>query len=114
VIGGVTAIAAALAFFALVYPPGTLHWIDPNPWKIGGTLVSNFCEEFVRRGIVLACLAAVSGFWPAAVRSSAAWGFSHDQYPLLLQLLIVAVGTGCCAARVRCGRHGPPTRCSTS
>lgn len=93
-IGGAAAIAASLAVLAVAFPPGTIHWIEPNAWKISGNLVSNFCEELVYRGFVLACLAAVFGFWPAAVLSSAAWGFSHEQYPLTLQLLIVAVGTG--------------------
>ena len=70
----------------------TARWIDPVPWKIAGNVFSNFYEEFVYRGFMLAALAAAIGFWPAAIISSAMWGYTHSQYPLSLQALIMAVG----------------------
>jgi len=70
----------------------TVHWIDPVPWKIAGNIFSNFYEEFIFRGFMLTALAAAIGFWPAAIVSSAMWGFTHNQYPLSLQALIAAIG----------------------
>jgi len=91
VVGGITALIASVAFVFLLFP-GAVHWIDPVPWKIAGNVFSNFYEEFVYRGFMLAALAAAIGFWPAAIIASAMWAFTHDQYPLSLQALIMAVG----------------------
>jgi membrane protease YdiL (CAAX protease family) len=46
----------------------------------------------VYRGFMVAALGAAVGFWPAAIISSAMWGYTHNQYPLSLQALIMAVG----------------------
>lgn len=91
-VGGVVALVASLAFAYFLLPGGTVHWIDPVPWKIAGNIFSNFYEEFIFRGFMLTALAAAIGFWPAAIVSSAMWGFTHTQYPLSLQALIAAIG----------------------
>jgi membrane protease YdiL (CAAX protease family) len=92
VVGGIVALIATVLFVYLLFPPNTVHWIDPVPWKIAGNVFSNFYEEFVYRGFMLVALGAAIGFWPAAIISSAMWGYTHNQYPLSLQALIMAVG----------------------
>jgi len=69
-----------------------IRWIDPDPWSLAGNVFSNFYEEFIFRGFLLAALAAVIGFWPAAGVTSALWAATHTQYPLSLQLTIFATG----------------------
>lgn len=96
VVGGCVALVATVAFVALVFPSGTLHWIDPVPWKIAGNVFSNFYEEFVFRGFLLVALRTAIGFWPAAIVSSALWGYTHSQYPLSLQALIMITGIYFC------------------
>lgn len=91
-VGGIVALIASVAFVYVLFPPGTVHWIDPVPWKIAGNLFSNFYEEFVYRGFLLVALGAAIGFWPAAIIASALWAYTHGQYPLSLQALIMAVG----------------------
>jgi membrane protease YdiL (CAAX protease family) len=92
VVGGIVALVATVVFVYVLFPPGTVHWIDPVLWKIAGNVFSNFYEEFVYRGFMLVALGAAIGFWPAAIISSAMWGYTHSQYPLSLQALIMAVG----------------------
>jgi len=92
VVGGIVAVIATVVFVYVLFPPNTVHWIDPVPWKIAGNVFSNFYEEFVYRGFLLVALGAAIGFWPAAIISSAMWGYTHNQYPLSLQALIMAVG----------------------
>ena len=92
--GGLLALVATIATALAFFPPGTVHWIDPNPWKIAGNVFSNFYEEFIWRGFLLFELRELIGFWPAAVISSASWGLLHTQFPLAGQLLIVALGIG--------------------
>jgi membrane protease YdiL (CAAX protease family) len=69
-----------------------IHWIAPDPWSIAGNAFSNFYEEFVFRGFLLTAIAAVTGFAPAAVITSALWAATHTQYPLSLQITVFAVG----------------------
>jgi len=96
VAGGLIAIALTLAVVAAAFPAGLIHWIAPDPWKIGGNVFSNFFEEFIYRGFVLVALRRALGFWPAAVLSSAMWAFTHTQYPLILQACILLTGVGFC------------------
>ena len=92
VVGGIVALIATVVFVYVLFPPSTVHWIDPVPWKIAGNVFSNFYEEFVYRGFMLVALGAAIGFGPAAIITSAMWGYTHNQYPLSLQALIMAVG----------------------
>ena len=92
VVGGLVALIATVVFVYVLFPPNTVHWIDPVPWKIAGNVFSNFYEEFVYRGFMLIALGATIGFWPAAIITSAMWGYTHNQYPISLQALIMAVG----------------------
>jgi membrane protease YdiL (CAAX protease family) len=69
-----------------------IRWIDPDPWSIAGNVFSNFYEEFIFRGFLLAAFTAVIGFLPAAAVTSALWAATHTQYPLSLQVTIFAVG----------------------
>jgi membrane protease YdiL (CAAX protease family) len=80
-----------LAYFQITAPEA-IHYVPPKPWIIGGNLFSNFFEEFIFRGFLLAALTAVFGFWPAAILSSVAFGAVHTQYPMLLQLLVASAG----------------------
>jgi membrane protease YdiL (CAAX protease family) len=91
-IGGVVSLVGLFLFAWLAMPAGSVHWIPPQPWKIAGNVFSNFYEEFIYRGFLLAAFTRVTGFWPAAVISSVMWGALHTQYPLSLQLLVVAFG----------------------
>ncbi len=90
--GGLIAIIAVLPLAWLALPAGSVHWIPPNWSSIAGNVFSNFYEEFIFRGFLLVALRRAVGFWPAAIISSLLWGLSHTQYPLLLQLSIVATG----------------------
>lgn len=92
VAGGIVALIGTLLFVWFLFPSGTIHWIDPVPWKIAGNVFSNFYEEFTYRGFMLVALSAALGFWPAAIITSAMWGYTHSQYPLALQGLIMASG----------------------
>ena len=53
VVGGILALIATVVFVYVLFPPNTVHWIDPVPWKIAGNVFSNFYEEFVYRGFML-------------------------------------------------------------
>jgi membrane protease YdiL (CAAX protease family) len=96
VVGGILSLAVTLAVAWAIFPAGAIHWIDPVPWKIAGNLFSNFFEEFIFRGFILAALQPVAGFWVAALASSALWAVTHTQYPLAGQLLIFVIGVGYC------------------
>jgi membrane protease YdiL (CAAX protease family) len=90
-------LSAAVTFgFVILRMPGALHAPQIDPWLAGANIFSNFYEEFVFRGFLLAALTAVFGFWPAAIISSLAFGAVHAQYPLELQALIAACGVIWC------------------
>jgi membrane protease YdiL (CAAX protease family) len=93
-IGGVLALIVSVVTAFIFFPPGMVHWIAPDPWKITGNVFSNFYEEFVWRGFLLFGLRRLIGFWPAAFVSAASWAILHIQYPLAGQLLILVVGIG--------------------
>lgn len=95
-VGGIVALIGSLAFIHVLFPAGMIHWIDPVPWKIAGNVFSNFYEELIFRGFMLAALGAAIGFWPAAILTSAMWGCTHSQYPLSLQVLITVMGVYFC------------------
>jgi len=91
-IGAFGAIALVLVVLIATGQGSVIRWIGPDPWSIAGNVFSNFYEEFIFRGFLLAALAAVIGFLPAAVVTSALWAATHTQYPLSLQVTIFAVG----------------------
>ena len=91
-IGGVGAIVLVLGVLIATGQGSAIRWIDPDPWSIAGNVFSNFYEEFIFRGFLLAALAAMIGFLPAAVVTSALWAATHTQYPLSLQVTIFATG----------------------
>jgi membrane protease YdiL (CAAX protease family) len=94
-VGGAASVLASMAFLtALGF--GKLTWVGLDGWKIAGNVFSNFYEEFIYRGLLLAGLTVLVGFWPAAILSGLAFGFSHDQYPLALQLMIAGVSVSWC------------------
>jgi membrane protease YdiL (CAAX protease family) len=94
-LGGAVSVLVTLAFL-LAIGLGHLGWLGFDGWKIAGNVFSNFYEEFIYRGFLLAGLTVLFGFWPAAILSSLAFGFSHDQYPLALQMLVAGVGVFWC------------------
>ena len=94
-IGGAASILASLVFLYAA-GMGEPRWIGFDGWKIAGNVFSNFFEEFIYRGFLLAGLTILVGFWPAALLTSLAFGFSHDQYPLALQLFIAATSLFWC------------------
>ena len=101
VIVGLVAVVLSVGVAWLTLPSGSVRWIPPDGWKIAGNVFSNCYEEFVNRGFFLTALRTVFGFWPAAIISSAMWGFLHTQYPLALRILIVVIGIGFCWAARR-------------
>lgn len=92
VLGALVAMAATVALILVTPEIGTLRWVGIDPWGVAGNVFSNFYEEFIFRGFMLAGLTVVIGFWPAAVIASGLWGAQHTQYPLSLQVLIGSVG----------------------
>ncbi len=90
VVVGLISVAAAFAYFWLRMPEA-IHAARIDPWNVGANLFSNFFEEFIFRGFLLAALTAAFGFWPAAILSSLAFAGVHTQYPLELQALIAGL-----------------------
>jgi membrane protease YdiL (CAAX protease family) len=93
--GGIVSAVAALGIFTGL-KLGAIHAAHFDPWIATANLFSNFYEEFVFRGFLLAALTAVFGFWPAAILSSVAFGATHAQYPLVLQAIISVFGLAWC------------------
>jgi len=89
---GLVSLAMLLLLAWATMPAGTIHWIEPQPWKIAGNVFSNFFEEFIFRGFILLALMTVIGFWPAAVVSSVLWAGMHTQYPPEFQAFIAVSG----------------------
>jgi membrane protease YdiL (CAAX protease family) len=100
VLGALIAMAATVALILATPGLGTLRWIGIDPWGVAGNVFSNFYEEFIFRGFILAGLAAVIGFWPAAIVASGLWAAQHTQYPLSLRMLIGAIGIVWCWIRI--------------
>jgi membrane protease YdiL (CAAX protease family) len=100
-LGAVVAMAATVALVLAVPGIGQIRWVGIDPWGVAGNLFSNFDEEFIFRGFLLAGLSAAIGFWPAALVSSGLWAAQHTQYPLSLRALIAAIGVFWCWIRVR-------------
>lgn len=88
---GLASVVAVIAFFYATGQAGAFHAPRVNLWIAGANIFSNFYEEYVFRGFILAALTAALGFWPAAIISSLAFGATHTQYPLELQALIAAL-----------------------
>jgi membrane protease YdiL (CAAX protease family) len=101
VLGAVVAMAATVALVLATPGIGQIRWVGIDPWGVAGNVFSNFDEEFIFRGFVLAGLTVVIGFWPAALVSSGLWAAQHTQYPLSLRALIAAIGIFWCWIRVR-------------
>ncbi|GAA0624109.1 hypothetical protein GCM10009422_20480 [Brevundimonas kwangchunensis] len=95
VIGGVLSTAACMAFLHFA-GMGAPAWNGFNGWEIAGNTFSNFYEELIYRGFLLAALTVVIGFWPAAIVTSITFGLTHDQYPYALQGLIAVTSVGWC------------------
>jgi membrane protease YdiL (CAAX protease family) len=91
VLAGLVSVAITVAFFFATGQAGAFHAPRVDAWNAAANIFSNFYEEYVYRGFILAALTAALGFWPAALLSSIAFGATHQQYPLSLQALIAAV-----------------------
>jgi membrane protease YdiL (CAAX protease family) len=81
-------IALVLVVLVATGQGSAIRWIPPDPWSIAGNVFSNFYEEFIFRGFLLAAIGAVIGFWPAAAVTGALWAAQHTQYPLSLRATI--------------------------
>ncbi len=88
---GLASVAVVVAFFFATGQAGAFHAPRVNPWIAAANVFSNFYEEYVFRGFILAALAAAIDFWPAVILSSIAFGATHTQYPLALRALIAAI-----------------------
>ena len=91
-LGAAFGLGLVVAVIFVMGQQAALRYIPPNPWSIAGNVFSNFYEEFIFRGFILAALAAVFGFWPAVLVSSLAWAALHTQYPLPLRAAVFGVG----------------------
>lgn len=89
---GLATIVLVLVVLVAMGKGAAIGWKQPDPWSIAGNVFSNFYEELIYRGFLLAALAAVFGFWPAAVLTSALWAATHTQYPVSLQVAIFVTG----------------------
>jgi membrane protease YdiL (CAAX protease family) len=89
---GLATIVLVLVVLVAIGKGAAIGWKHPDSWSIAGNVFSNFYEEFIYRGFLLAALGAVFGFWPAAVLTSALWAATHTQYPLSLQFAIFVTG----------------------
>ncbi|MEZ5995913.1 MAG: type II CAAX endopeptidase family protein [Hyphomonadaceae bacterium] len=89
---GLASFGALVAFFYVTGQMGAFHEPRINPWIMGANLFSNFFEELIFRGFILAALAAAFGFWPAALLSSIAFASVHSQFPLELQAVVALAG----------------------
>ena len=100
-LGGFVVIAITVAaLYALDYG-GAFHAPRVDPWLMAGNAFSNFFEELIFRGFLLAAVAAALGFWPAAILSSIAFGAVHTQYPFELQALVGLAGFIWCLVAAR-------------
>jgi membrane protease YdiL (CAAX protease family) len=88
---GLLSVAVTVAFFFATGQAGAFHAPRVDAWNAVANLFSNFFEEYVYRGFILAALTVALGFWPAALISSIAFGATHQQYPLSLQALIAGI-----------------------
>lgn len=101
VLGAAGGVIAILVYFVATGQGGAIGWIPPDPWSLAGNMFSNFYEEFIFRGFILAALSRALGFWPAALLSSLAWAATHTQYPLDMRAVIAAIGVLLAWIRVR-------------
>lgn len=94
-LGGVISAAICVAFlhFAGMGEPSLGM---PNGWEFAGNVFSNFYEELIYRGFLLAGLTVLIGFWPAAILTSITFGLTHEQYPPMFQALIAFTSLGWC------------------
>lgn len=87
---GLVSVAILVAFFFATGQAAAFHAPRVNLWSATANIFSNFYEEYIYRGFILAALSAALGFWPAAIVSSLAFGAVHTQYPLSLRAVIAA------------------------
>jgi membrane protease YdiL (CAAX protease family) len=87
---GILSIAILVTFFFATGQAASFHTPRVNLWSATANIFSNFYEEYIYRGFILAALSAALGFWPAAIVSSLAFGAVHTQYPLSLRAVIAA------------------------
>ena len=64
---GLLSIGVLVAFFFATGQAGAFHPPRVNPWIATANIFSNFYEEYVFRGFILAALTAALGFLPAAI-----------------------------------------------
>ncbi|MEZ5958172.1 MAG: CPBP family intramembrane glutamic endopeptidase [Hyphomonadaceae bacterium] len=88
---GLVSLAILVGFFIAIGQGGAFHEPRIDPWIMSANVFSNFYEELIFRGFILAALTAALGFWPAAIMSSIAFGATHAQYPFELQALIAVI-----------------------
>lgn len=93
--GGLVSAVVSIAFL-LFAGMGEPNWGGVDAWETAGNVFSNFWEELIYRGFLLASLTVLIGFWPAAVLTSITFGLTHEQYPLAFQGLIAVTSFGWC------------------
>lgn len=101
VLGGIVVIAITVVALHALGHGGAFHAPRVDPWLMAGNAFSNFFEELIFRGFLLAALVAALGFWPAAILSSIAFGAVHTQFPLEIKVLVGVAGFVWCLVAVR-------------
>lgn len=97
--------------------PENVAFLREEPWAsvlvlaVLAVVVAPVVEELLFRGIVLRGLMLRTGFWPAAITSSALFGLLHAQgsaaEAMLLAVATGVFGVGLCVLVRRTGRLGP-------
>jgi membrane protease YdiL (CAAX protease family) len=103
VVGALPPIAVTLVTIGATQGWSALHAPVFDPWLLSANLYSNFFEELIFRGFLLAALTVVAGFWPAAIVSSLLFGLVHTQYPVPLRLIVASFGVLWCWVARRSG-----------
>ena len=88
--------AIGIVVLTLVSAPllGLEYGFHFSPWSLAGNFISNLSEEIIFRGFLLFAFWRAFGFKAVAViLSGIVFGLTHEQYPVLIKVYIMGIGT---------------------